>query len=61
MIEPRGQVRPYMGKATIWFVESVISPKTEWMTAMFPENSPPTGLGISSWADMYGRYGMFPT
>lgn len=53
MIEPIGQARPYMGKATIWFVESVISPRTEWMTAIFPENSPPTELEVSLSADRY--------
>lgn len=29
-----------MGKATAWLVVSVISPSTEWMTAMLPENMP---------------------
>lgn len=28
-----------------WFVESVISPRTEWMTATLPENKPPRGDG----------------
>ena len=41
-ITPRGQHRPYIGNARAWLDESVISPRTECVTATFPENTPAT-------------------
>jgi hypothetical protein len=33
-----------MGNTAAWLLASVISPSIEWMTAMFPENSPPADM-----------------
>jgi hypothetical protein len=40
MTVPIGTKSPYMGTAIAWLVESVSSPRTEWTTAMVPENRP---------------------
>jgi hypothetical protein len=41
MIEPNGHARAKTGNAMARFVESVISPNTEWITAVLPEKKPP--------------------
>jgi hypothetical protein len=36
MMVPSGQLSPYIGSMTAWFVGSESSPRTLWTTAMFP-------------------------